>query len=87
MSSLGPRKPLRHPRALASFGDHVRLRRVSLGMTQQDCANNSSFSQAWLAQLETGRVNPTLSTLLDLAAVLDISLSGLISNLGVDSDD
>lgn len=62
----------------AAFGRAVASRRAELRLTQEALSLRSGLHQKWLSNVETARVNPTLSNLLRLAASLEIRLSDLI---------
>jgi transcriptional regulator with XRE-family HTH domain len=47
-----------------------RLRRAK-GMTQEQLAERSGFSQQYISGLENGRRNPTIVTLYEIAVALD----------------
>lgn len=49
-----------------------RLRREK-GLTQEEVAERSGFSQQYLSSLERGRRNPTVITLFELAQALGVS--------------
>jgi transcriptional regulator with XRE-family HTH domain len=48
-----------------------RLRRAK-GMTQEQLAERSGFSQQYISGLENGRRNPTVVTLYEIATALDV---------------
>lgn len=50
----------------------ARLRREK-GLTQEDVAARSGFSQQYLSSLERGRRNPTVITLYELAQAIGVS--------------
>jgi transcriptional regulator with XRE-family HTH domain len=50
----------------------ARLRQAK-GLTQEDVAARSGFSQQYLSSLERGRRNPTVITLFELAQALEVS--------------
>lgn len=49
-----------------------RLRRAK-GMTQEQLAERSGFSQQYISGLENGRRNPTVVTLYEIATALDVT--------------
>lgn len=55
----------------------ARLRREK-GLTQEDVAERSGFSQQYLSSLERGRRNPTVITLFELAQALGVSHIALV---------
>ena len=48
------------------------------GMTQEQLAEKSGVSRTYLARLETGRQDPTLSTLEKLATALKVDVAKLL---------
>lgn len=50
----------------------ARLRKEA-GLTQEQLAERSGFSQQYLSKLESGRRNPTVVTLYELATALGVS--------------
>ncbi|MEQ1698549.1 MAG: helix-turn-helix transcriptional regulator, partial [Ilumatobacteraceae bacterium] len=59
-------------------GAEVRRRRQQRGWTLDVAATRLGVSRRLLAQLEAGQANPSLSTLLSVAAGFDISLVELL---------
>jgi transcriptional regulator with XRE-family HTH domain len=62
-----------------NVGKQIQKIRESKGLSQQDLAAKCNFEKSNMSRLETGRVNPTLSTLEKVAKALDISLVELFS--------
>jgi transcriptional regulator with XRE-family HTH domain len=69
-------KPPAFQRAL---GRAARERRQELGLTQEQLALKSGLHQRWISNVETGRRNPSLSSLERLATGLDLATSELIA--------
>lgn len=60
-------------------GKHIQELRELKGMTQQELAAKCNFEKSNMSRLESGRVNPTLSTLEKIVKALDISLAELFT--------
>ncbi|HUD52514.1 MULTISPECIES: helix-turn-helix transcriptional regulator [Alphaproteobacteria] len=56
-----------------TVGDNVRRIRLKKGLTQEQFAEISGFSQQYISGLEQGRRNPTVVTLYELATALGVS--------------
>jgi transcriptional regulator with XRE-family HTH domain len=56
----------------------ARLRKAK-GFTQESFAQSSGFTQQYISGLETGRRNPTVVTLFELASALGISHTDLVA--------
>lgn len=56
----------------------ARLRR-EMGLTQEEVAARSGFSQQYISSLERGRRNPTVITLYELAQALGVSHVDLVA--------
>jgi transcriptional regulator with XRE-family HTH domain len=54
-------------------GQNVRRIRHKRGLTQEQFAEISGFSQQYLSGLEKGKRNPTIVTVFELASALQVS--------------
>src|SRR6185503_9987199 len=70
----------------AQIGRVVRQLRDSQGLTLAEAAARASISAAMLSRIETGRVTPSLETLVSLSAALGVRPATLLQDLGEDSD-
>ena len=59
-------------------GRNVKRIRQEKGLTQEQFAEVSGFSQQYLSSLERGRRNPTVVTVYELAAALGVSHMELV---------
>jgi transcriptional regulator with XRE-family HTH domain len=59
-------------------GENVRRIRRMRGLTQEQFAEISGFSQQYISGLEQGRRNPTVVTVYELAVALDVSHMDLV---------
>jgi transcriptional regulator with XRE-family HTH domain len=59
-------------------GDNVRRVREKKGLTQEQFADVSGFSQQYISSLERGRRNPTIITIYELAVALGVSHMDLV---------
>lgn len=59
-------------------GQNVRRFRERRGLTQEQFAEVSGFSQQYISSLEHGRRNPTIITIYELAIALGVSHVDLI---------
>ena len=64
----------------ALVGDNVRKARIAAGMTQEELAETSGFSQQYISSLECGRRNPTVVSVYELANALGVAHEQLISS-------
>lgn len=61
------------------LGHKTRSLRKALGMTQEQLAEGADISLKHLGEIERGRGNPTLVTLVALAAALGVTLSEMMT--------
>lgn len=54
------------------LGRNVRRYRLKKGLTQEELAEISGFSQQYISGLERGHRNPTVVTVYELAKALDV---------------
>jgi transcriptional regulator with XRE-family HTH domain len=59
-------------------GRNVRRFREKRGLTQEQFADLSGFSQQYISSLERGRRNPTVITLYELSVALGVSHVDLV---------
>ena len=60
------------------IGMHIQQLREKRGMTQEALAKKAGISRGYLARLETGRHDPSLSMLRTLAKALKVKLVDLV---------
>ncbi len=63
---------------LAKIGTRIVELRTEKGMTQQEFAAELDYEKSNMSRLESGRVNPRISTLYKVAKVLNVTLSDLL---------
>jgi transcriptional regulator with XRE-family HTH domain len=68
--------------AAAQLGRRLRARRTLLGRTIASVALDAALSVPYVANLENGRGNPTVSALRRLAAALGLTLGDLLATAG-----
>jgi len=52
----------------------IKTRRKALGLTQADLADMAGVSRSYICDIETGRLSPSIKTLLRIAEPLSLSL-------------
>lgn len=57
----------------------MKSRRLELGLTQEQLANDTGLHQRWISNVETGKRNPSYSSLNRLAGGLGLATSDLIA--------
>jgi XRE family transcriptional regulator, aerobic/anaerobic benzoate catabolism transcriptional regulator len=67
---------------LAAIGREVRRHRAKRGMTRRQLAEASATSERYLAQIESGAGNPSISVLRAIAQALDLPVAGLLPEHG-----
>src|ERR1700730_18998553 len=67
---------------LAAIGREVRRHRAKRGMTRRQLAEASATSDRYLAQIESGAGNPSVSVLRAIAQALDLPAAALLPDAG-----
>src|SRR6478752_5474213 len=62
------------------MGERLRAARTARGLSLRVLASRLGVSPSLISQIETGRANPSVSTLYAIAAELDVSLDELLFN-------
>jgi DNA-binding XRE family transcriptional regulator len=60
------------------FGENLRIARLRAGLTQQELAAKANIRQAHLSQIEGGKLNPMLMTMVTLADAVGKDLRTLL---------
>lgn len=68
------------------IANHVRSRRLELGLSVGQLAERSSISKGMLSKIENARISLSLSTLARLAVALDMPVTSLFRGLGEERD-
>lgn len=66
----------------ALVGANIRKARLAAGLTQEELAERSGFSQQYISGLEHGKRNPTIVSLYELAQALGVSHEALVAITG-----
>jgi transcriptional regulator with XRE-family HTH domain len=61
-----------------AFAKALREVRTEHGVSQEDLAFDSSYHRTYIGQLERGKMNPSLRTILSIAAVLDVPAAEIV---------
>lgn len=62
-----------------TIGKTIAARRIILGMSRKDLAERAGISYPYIAEIEIGRKEPSISRLRDVATALQWTLSELFS--------
>lgn len=60
-------------------GENVKRLRLAAGLTQEQFAERSGFSQQYVSDLERGRRNPTVVSVFELAQALGVAPADLLA--------
>ncbi len=68
----------RDEKILKAFANRLQMIRKSKNFTQEALAYQSGISLSQIARIETGKVNPTLCTIVVISATLQVKASELV---------
>ncbi len=60
------------------LGDNIKRIRLASNMTQSDLCQKLEVDGAYMSNVESGKKNPTLSTITNIAKALDVSVDELL---------
>ncbi|MGB3650563.1 MAG: helix-turn-helix transcriptional regulator [Rivularia sp. (in: cyanobacteria)] len=66
------------------FGKAIRRRRRELDLSQEELAERSGLHRNYISSIENGERNPSLKNIARLVAALEISVSDLFVNYGIE---
>jgi transcriptional regulator with XRE-family HTH domain len=70
--------PMRRQKVAMAFGRVLREARRQKGLSQEELAGDAEFDRTYPSLLERGLRTPTLTVLIQLADVLEISAASLV---------
>lgn len=65
-------------KVLTQFGNKLKEARIEKGLSQEALALSLDFDRTYISLLERGKRNPSLFTLYEIAAFLEVEPSSLI---------
>lgn len=68
------------------FGLAIKCRRGELGISQEELAFRCGLHRTYISDIERGSRNLSLENIEKLAKALEISLSALFANYGIEAD-
>lgn len=69
-----------------AFGAALRRHRLSGGLTQEDLAFESGVDRTFIARIEAGKRQPTITTLLRLAQALGVPAADVVAETERDAE-
>ncbi|MBD2136236.1 helix-turn-helix transcriptional regulator [Anabaena sp. FACHB-1237] len=66
------------------FGKAIRRRRRELDFSQEELAEKAEIHRTYISSIERGKRNPSLENIEKLAKALDIFISELFANYGIE---
>lgn len=63
---------------LRTLGENIKKERIEKELSQEQLAEETGLHRTYISQLERGLRNPTITTLLKITKVLNVSLDALI---------
>jgi DNA adenine methylase len=70
----------------AVFGRNCRDARIKKGLSQQEVAASTGIAQARIAQIELGKVNVTMETMMRISRVVDHDILHLLRSRDTPAD-
>jgi len=82
MAKTDERSSARHDDILKAVGNRLREARGKAGLTQKQLGDRAGVKQSYIFELERGRTNITLNTLVKMADVLGMDIRDLLPQTG-----
>lgn len=74
-------RPSRNQALIAALGVEVKVRRLEVGLSQEDLAGRCELDRPYITLIEIGRKQPTISVLHRLSGALELSLADLCARV------
>lgn len=65
---------------LKNIGINIKSERLRRGISQEELAEKCDISRNSVSLIETGKINPTIIRVIDIAKVLGISIDALVKD-------
>lgn len=65
---------------LKNIGINIKSERLRRGVSQEELAEKCDISRNSVSLIETGKINPTIIRIIDIAKVLDVDINVLIKD-------
>lgn len=65
---------------LKNIGINIKSERLRRGISQEELAEKCDISRNSVSLIETGKINPTIIRVVDIANVLDVSIDSLVKD-------
>lgn len=65
---------------LKNIGINIKSERLRRGLSQEELAEKCDISRNSVSLIETGKINPTIIRIIDIARVLEVSIDALVNN-------
>ena len=65
---------------LKNIGINIKSERLRLGISQEELAEKCDISRNSVSLIETGKINPTILRVIDIAKVLKVDVDSLVKN-------
>ena len=73
------RRFIRDEEGLKLLAERLKEVRSEKGFTQEQLANDANLSLSQIARIETSRINPTVSTIFQIARTLNVNAGDLLN--------
>ena len=65
---------------LKNIGISIKSERLRRGLSQEELAEKCDISRNSISLIETGKINPTIIRIIDIAKVLEVSIDALVGS-------
>lgn len=65
---------------LKNIGINIKSERLRRGISQEELAEKCDISRNSVSLIETGKINPTIIRVIDIAKVLGVSIESLVKD-------
>ncbi len=69
------------PEKLKNLGLNIKSERIRKGLSQEELAEKCDISRNSISLIETGKINPTILKVLDIAKALNIDINVLLKDI------
>ena len=66
---------------LRNLGINIKIERLRKGISQEELSEKCGVARNSISLIETGKINPTILKLIDIAKILDVDVNSLTKDI------
>lgn len=78
---------MKNTKCIKNIGNNIKLARLKKGLTQEELSEKCNVSSQYISAIESGRTSGSLSLMIEICNILDVSPNNIFGNTVKNSND